>query len=170
MAFSSNPADIALAAGRDGDEAYIWEAAMRLKQDRNDDVRTIGAQAIVNNSYADRSEIEIWLSNENSSEVRGWLILAIATTSGSSSLNFINNKLRELEDSIGKAENLFFDAALAIASNSRYYLLKIMMGLYDEDSEVSRIAADLCRMLISQDAKEELRFLDILEGECRRLC
>lgn len=159
----ANPKDIVSAAFRFGGEDSVWNAALRISHDSDDDVRMIAAQALVGNRSVSAVEIESWLATEPNGEVRGWLAVALAIVQAEACYP----KLQEMfeDESREPLERLYLAAALAIASRSRRFLLVVMQGIFSGNKEISQASSSLARMLISEDAKTEIDFLDILVKE-----
>lgn len=163
MISSYDVSDVALAVEKNGEEKDIYRSAKRLMRCQDDDIRVIAAQALLGNKCANSDDIRKWIKLDNSWEVRGWLYIAIASQGNRDTEKFLNELIDKTCKGMRETEWVFLNAAMAISTNSRVYLLEVMKSILSKDDDASNAASMLSRMLINEDALREMNFIDVLE-------
>lgn len=155
--------DIEIAVKKTAGNFDIYQAAKRLMDVDDEDVRTIAAQSLVGNSVVEVPWIYTTIEKESSSEVRGWLYLALAGVESSPNSLIEFSILKNVKKN--KTESLFMLTALAICSHSRYYLLDLMKIIIISSGETRDLAKNMCNMLIEDGNNFDSAFLSSIEND-----
>jgi hypothetical protein len=154
--------DLFLVLDRNKKPMEVFEAVVRLSNNKSRDVRAIAAQGCSHVALGKAGWLVDWIEREKSSEVRGWLYLALGTKFRKQARQYLRN-VYQTSATRDAHEKLFLLSGLSAAFSSRFYLLKLMENIFSRSSKVSKQAAILCRMLVDEDDDRTLKFIDILE-------
>jgi hypothetical protein len=164
MSIDILPSDIALVVKDEAAPEEIAPAIRRLRQSKIGDVRVISAQAAMRNHAIKGAWIADWLPVEGNAEARGYLYLALSLKNKSLAKRMLKNIQQE---DLSPREEIYYLAALSICHRSRKYMLKIMSYIYARSELISSEASRMCRMLIEDDDRVTLKFIETIERDRR---
>jgi len=144
-----------------GDRKDRRNAVIRFHRNRNPDLRAIAAQACVVEAIIPFSALAKWYQVENSLEVKGLLLLAMAKANRNSSKNIIV----EIMKNASPALLPYATAAFAMVTNSRRELLALLQLSYSRNASIAQSAIELAKMLVSDDDIDSMNFIALVAAE-----